>query len=610
MRLLTLHRRLRARLARRLRHLVVQDGVDAAAAAGPQQQLPPIKQEEATPRYKAELRTELAAGYFERGQYDVALEELGEALKFDPTYPKLYSVYGLVYTELGDEPKAEANFKRGLDLAPVDSEIRHNWGWYLCTHGKPRESISEFEAALRNPLYRSPEIALINAGKCSAQAGDVRRRRPVPAPRAGAEAGQPGRRVQPRAPVVQDGRLDESRALMRFVMAQNPPAAEALYLGMCVERKLDDQQSEQSYVMQLQQPLSEQRRGARDRWREPANDASAGPSPLELQRQPARRAGGRRGAGRDRRHDPRAGARVVGTDRSTTSRCSSSSRRARSWRSSATTSRTCRAARSSAASCATTRGCSSSTSTRSSPRCPATARCPSPERPLLATRRRASSARCRASRASTPDIARWAIPLVLVAIVAVAAFYEFARPPASPHGAAARRRSRRRVDARPELGAARHPVPAGPSAATIAAGRTRRRVPAAETGARRRRTAPAAATSAAGASPSTTELPNPLGGPATHGGRRARRRRRRARRRRAQPARDALPRHVVDRGTRPIGQRRALDDRQRRRDARHRGRHARRGDRRQRGRGRRRVARAAARRLGQAKQNVARIKLD
>ena len=50
----------------------------------PQQQpqaMPLIKQEEATPRYKAELRTELAAGYFERGQYDVALEELAEAIK-------------------------------------------------------------------------------------------------------------------------------------------------------------------------------------------------------------------------------------------------------------------------------------------------------------------------------------------------------------------------------------------------------------------------------------------------------------------------------------------------------------------------------------------------
>ena len=121
------------------------------------QQMPQIRQEEATPRYKAELRTELGAGYFNRGQYDVALEELGEAIKFDPTYPQIYNILGLVYAELGDEKKAEENFRRGLELAPSDSEIHHNWGWYLCTHGRPRESIAEFEAALRNPLYRAPE---------------------------------------------------------------------------------------------------------------------------------------------------------------------------------------------------------------------------------------------------------------------------------------------------------------------------------------------------------------------------------------------------------------------------------------------------------------------
>ena len=192
------------------------------------QQMPLIKQEEATPRYKAELRTELAAGYFGRSQYDVALEELGEAIKFDPTYPQIYNVYGLVYTELGDERKAEENFRRGLDLAPTDSEIRHNWGWYLCTHGKPRESIAEFETALRNPLYRAPESALVNAGKRAAQAGDL------------AAADQYFRRalaLKPGNPVAaynlallsyRGGRLDDARALMRFVMAQNPPSPEGL----------------------------------------------------------------------------------------------------------------------------------------------------------------------------------------------------------------------------------------------------------------------------------------------------------------------------------------------------------------------------------------------
>ena len=223
-----------------------------------QQQLPPIKVEEATPRYKAELHTDLAAGYFERGQYDVALEELGEGLKADPTYPKLYSVYGLVYTELGDEPKAELNFRKGLELAPADSEVRHNWGWYLCTHGKPRESIPEFEVAIRNPLYKSTDIALTNAGRCSADYGDTQRaddyfKRALSINPANTTAAYSLALLSYR-----EARLAEARTLIRRVMQQTQqPQPEALFLGMCIEHKLGDRGSEASYASQLRNRFPE-----------------------------------------------------------------------------------------------------------------------------------------------------------------------------------------------------------------------------------------------------------------------------------------------------------------------------------------------------------------
>ena len=117
--------------------------------------LPQAKQPETSPKDRAAVHVELGAGYYERGQMDVALEELNEAATIDPTNPRVYNIYGLVYAMLGDNPKAEQNFQRALALAPQDSEIRHNWGWYLCSNERPREAIPEFELALRNPLYRS-----------------------------------------------------------------------------------------------------------------------------------------------------------------------------------------------------------------------------------------------------------------------------------------------------------------------------------------------------------------------------------------------------------------------------------------------------------------------
>ena len=77
----------------------------------------PIKTQEATPQQRGDPH-HLAAGY-ERGQMDVALEELGAAKTLDPTYPKLYNIYGLVYAMLGEKDKAEENFRQAISLAPT-----------------------------------------------------------------------------------------------------------------------------------------------------------------------------------------------------------------------------------------------------------------------------------------------------------------------------------------------------------------------------------------------------------------------------------------------------------------------------------------------------------
>jgi type IV pilus assembly protein PilF len=229
----------------------------ACASKEPAPQAPPPPPEPA-PRIqpapavtRAQLKQELAAGYYERGQMDVALEELNEAVKIDPNNARIYNIYGLVYTQLGENPKAEENFRRGLALAPDDSEIRQNWGWYLCQTGRPRESIAEFEAAVRNPLYKTPWIALINAGKCSAASGDAVAaqgfyRRALTASPNNPEAAYNFALLQ-----YKSGNYGDSRALMRIVMLQSNPPPEALYLGLCTERKLGDRQTELSFVTQL-----------------------------------------------------------------------------------------------------------------------------------------------------------------------------------------------------------------------------------------------------------------------------------------------------------------------------------------------------------------------
>ena len=151
---------------------------------------------------------------------------------------------------LGENAKAEQNFQRALALAPQDSEARQNWGWYLCTHERVKESIPEFERAVANPLYKTPEIPLINAGRCSAMIGDARaaegffQRALVVAP--GNEPAAYGLAML----AYRAARYDDARRWMKAIRQTNLPP-EALYLGMCVERKLGDRQAETSYTAQL-----------------------------------------------------------------------------------------------------------------------------------------------------------------------------------------------------------------------------------------------------------------------------------------------------------------------------------------------------------------------
>ena len=209
--------------------------------------------QESTAQSKARIHTELSAGYFARGQYDVALEELNGALRDDPGYAPAYGMLGLVYSELRDDAQAERHFQRAIELNQQDPEVRNNFGWFLCQRGREVQALGQFQLAIRNPFYRTPDMAMFNAGRCAAKIGD----------RKGAEAYfQQVLTISPANPAAhylltdlayKAGDLQLARTRMRGVMASAAPSAEGLLLGLCIERKLGNKPDEASYAFQLRQ---------------------------------------------------------------------------------------------------------------------------------------------------------------------------------------------------------------------------------------------------------------------------------------------------------------------------------------------------------------------
>jgi type IV pilus assembly protein PilF len=211
------------------------------------------QQQSFDPKRSAKLHTELGSRYFLGGQSAFALDELNIALKSDSSYFPAYSVRGLVYATLKEYSKAESDFQRALSLAPNDPDVNNNYGWYLCETGKERQSITYYLNALKNPLYETPDRAYANAGRCALKAGDQEGAETYLqqalrlAPEGAFEA-----RLQLAMIRYQRGALEEARRFLNEALKRmENPTADALWLGIRLERKLGNKVTEGGYAAQL-----------------------------------------------------------------------------------------------------------------------------------------------------------------------------------------------------------------------------------------------------------------------------------------------------------------------------------------------------------------------
>jgi len=123
-------------------------------------------------RQAAEVNTELGVGYLERGYIELAVEKLERAIQFDARYAPAHHAYALVQEQLGETSVAMRHFERAVRLTPRDPELQNNYGVFLCSQKRYTEAQQAFDAALKVPLYRTPEFAYTNSGLCYAEQGD------------------------------------------------------------------------------------------------------------------------------------------------------------------------------------------------------------------------------------------------------------------------------------------------------------------------------------------------------------------------------------------------------------------------------------------------------
>jgi type IV pilus assembly protein PilF len=210
-------------------------------------------------RKRARIRLELAVNYFEQGQTNIALDEIKQALASDPAYAEAFNLRGLVYMRLNDMVQAEDSFRRALAVNPRDPGTLHNYGWLQCQQGRYPQADELFVQVLSNATYGDRAKTLMTQGLCQARAGQRAEAERTLAKAYELDAGNPVTGFNLANLLYQRGDYARAQFYIRRLNNTDLSNAETLWLGIKVERRLNDRVAMLQLVDQLKRRYPQSR---------------------------------------------------------------------------------------------------------------------------------------------------------------------------------------------------------------------------------------------------------------------------------------------------------------------------------------------------------------
>jgi type IV pilus assembly protein PilF len=208
-------------------------------------------QDRANREQAAKVNAQLAMTYLRQGDLISARDKIEKALKQNPRTPETQMAAGFVYDRLGQDRKAADHFEQAVKLDRDNADVLNNAAVFQCRKGDKKKGEEYFLRAAQSPLYRTPEVAYSNAGRCARADG-----RPQDADRyyrqsLAIRANQPDTLLELADLLHETGSNMPARAFLQRYAASAPASAESLWLGYRVETALGDRASAEEYAQRL-----------------------------------------------------------------------------------------------------------------------------------------------------------------------------------------------------------------------------------------------------------------------------------------------------------------------------------------------------------------------
>ncbi len=199
----------------------------------------------------ASSQVQLARGYLQKGDLEIALEKADRALEFNPESVDALTVAAVINERIGRTGVAAEHMQRAAKIQPDNGDLLNNYGTLLHKLGRYDEAISYFDRALQQPFYKTPAAALTNAGASSERLerkGLAERyyRRALGHDEDNAEALFRLSRI-----MLHDGQALKARAFLQRLESNTQPVPEMLLLGIQIECAMSDRKAANRYAHDL-----------------------------------------------------------------------------------------------------------------------------------------------------------------------------------------------------------------------------------------------------------------------------------------------------------------------------------------------------------------------
>ena len=211
----------------------------------------------------ARVHTELGQKYMQQGKLEIALDNLNKALAYDPDYANAHTVIAVLYERIGDTKQAEEHYRRAAQIKSKGGNELNNYGVFLCKIGRYQEAAGYFDRAVADPFYKTPEVALTNAGTCLLKAGQTDAAETALRSALDRSPNNSEALFQMASVLYAKGDYFKARAFVQRFEAVGQPRPESLMLGRNIELRLGNSSAASDYTRRLLQSFPESQQ-ARD----------------------------------------------------------------------------------------------------------------------------------------------------------------------------------------------------------------------------------------------------------------------------------------------------------------------------------------------------------